>query len=142
MSEPIQNPTTEEAPEIASEALHTGSPLSGDPTTDPRDEEIVRLREALSRSQADYANLVKRTEREQDESRKYLTAKLLLSLLLSVDHLERAVTIKDGVEGDTFVDGVRSVLVGFQKYLSSYRVEKFSSIGEEVDGEKHEVMSQ
>ncbi len=141
MSEPIQNPTTEEAPEISSEALNTESPLSGDPT-DLRDEEIVRLRDALSRSQADYANLVKRTEREQDESRKYLTAKLLLSLLPSVDHLERAVTIKDGVEGDTFVDGVRSVLAGLQKYLSSHRVEKFSSLGEEVDGEKHEVMSQ
>jgi len=49
MSEPIQNPTTEEAPEISSEALNTESPLSGDPT-DLRDEEIVRLRDALSRS--------------------------------------------------------------------------------------------
>lgn len=72
----------------------------------------------------------------------FLSAKILLPLLTQVDNLERAVKLKDGVEGDGFVDGVRSVFSGFQKYLESQKVKAFDSIGQEVDPDRHDVMTE
>lgn len=60
-----------------------------------------------------------RTERDKADMIHFLSAKILLPFLTQVDNLERAVKLKESVEGDTFVDGVRSVLTGMQKYLES-----------------------
>ncbi len=91
--------------------------------------EITRLQEALARSQADYQNLVMRNERDKADMVHFLSTKILLPLLTQLDNLERAVKLKDGIEGDAFVDGVRSVFSGFQKYLESQKVTAFESIG-------------
>ncbi len=111
----------------------------GDTTVDP---EIQKLRESVARAQADYQNLLKRNEREREEMVGYLSMKFLLPLLTQVDHLERAVKLKEGTSGDSFVDGIRSVLGGMEKYLESQGVKKMISLGSEVDPEQHEVMTQ
>lgn len=119
--------------------------LTGDAPTDPgtsQDDQIVQLQNALARSQADYQNLVMRNERDRTEMVHFLSAKILLPLLTQVDNLERAVKLKEWVEGDGFVDGVRSVLAGMQKFLESQGVQAFESIGHEVDPDRHEVMTQ
>lgn len=105
-------------------------------------EEIQRLQDALARSQADYQNFVMRTERDKADMIHFLSAKILLPFLTQVDNLERAVKLKESVEGDTFVDGVRSVLTGMQKYLESQWVSAFESVGQEVDPDKHDVMTE
>lgn len=104
--------------------------------------EIKRLQEALARSQADYQNLLMRMERDKTEMVHFLSAKIMLPLLSQVDNLERAVALKSGVEGDGFVDGIRSVFAGFEKYLESQGVRSFVSIGSEVDADRHDVMTQ
>ena len=81
--------------------------------------EVEELRAALARSQADYQNLIMRHERDQVEMVHYLSAKILTPLLTQLDHLERAVAIKDGIEGDAFVDGIRTVRDGLIKYLET-----------------------
>lgn len=108
----------------------------------PDNEEIAKLREALARSQADYQNMMMRAERDRKDMQFFLTEKLMRGLLPQIDHLDRAVSIKSGVEGDAFVDGVRSVQAGLKKYLESNGVIVFDSIGQEVDADRHEVLSQ
>ena len=104
--------------------------------------EIEKLKNSLARSQADYQNLIMRSERDKADMIHFLSAKIILPLLTHIDNLERAVKLKEWTEWDTFVDGVRSVFGGFTKYLESQWVASFDSIGSEVDPEKHDVMTE
>jgi molecular chaperone GrpE len=137
MSDQTQNPPSNKV-EDTLENTETTSEIQ---TTDITDE-VKQLRESLARSQADYQNLVMRNERDKIEMVSFLSAKLVTPLLKEVDNLERAVKLKEGVEGDGFVDGVRSVLASMEKYLEAQGVKSFTSIGEEVDPAKHDVMTQ
>lgn len=112
------------------------------PETLPDDEEVIRLREALARSQADYQNMMMRAERDRKDMQFFLTEKLLKGLLVQMDHLDRAVEIKKDVTGDAFVDGVRNVQTGLVKYLEAQGITAFDSLGQEVDPDRHEVLSQ
>ena len=105
-------------------------------------EQLATLQNSLARSQADYQNLLMRVERDKADMTFFLSPKMLLPLLTQVDNLERAVKLKEGTEGDTFVDGIRSVLSGFYKFLESQGVSPFVSIGQEVDPDRHEVMTE
>jgi molecular chaperone GrpE len=115
------------------------------PEKDSDDEkinELARIQESLARSQADYQNLLMRVERDKSDMAFFLASKLLLPLLSQVDNLERAVKLKENIEWDSFVDGVRSVLAWFNKYLESQWVTSFESIGQEVDPDRHDVMTE
>lgn len=107
----------------------------------PDNEEIAKLREALARSQADYQNLVMRNERDRSNMVHFLTEKLLSPILSQIDNLDRAIEIKKDVVWDSFVDGVRSVQSGLKKFLENNWIKTFDSIGQEVDPDKHEVLS-
>lgn len=120
----------------------TTSTWTQDQKTPSQEEEIVRLKEALARSQADYQNLLMRIDRDKADMVHFLSAKILTPLLTQIDNLERAVKLKEGIEWDSFVDGVRSVFAGFMKYLESQKVSGFDSIGMEVDPDRHEVMTE
>lgn len=106
------------------------------------DDEIKRLQESLARSQADYQNLLMRVERDKSDMAFFLASKMFLPLLSQIDNLERAVKLKEWVEWDAFVDGVRSVLTGFNKFLESQGVTSFVSLGQEVDPDRHDVMTE
>ncbi len=118
--------------------------ISEETTENPASEnnEIAILRDQLARAQADYQNLKMRGERDRADMVHFLTEKLLSPLLTQIDNLDRAVKIKDGVTDDAFVDGVRAVQSGLQKYLENQGVKAFDSVGQEVDPDKHEVLSQ
>lgn len=112
------------------------------PESLPDNEEIAKLREALARSQADYQNMMMRAGRDRKDMQFFLMEKLLRGLLVQIDNLDRAVEIKKDIQDDAFVDGVRNVQSGLKKYLENHGVVTFDSIGQEVDPDKHEVLSQ
>lgn len=118
------------------------SQTEGTNPTTTADDEVARLRDALARAQADYQNLLMRVERDKADMAFYLSSKILTPLLTQVDTLERAVRLKDGVEGDAFVDGVRALQGNMIKYLESQGVRAFESIGSEVDPDRHDVMTE
>jgi molecular chaperone GrpE len=111
-------------------------------TTPTSDDEVARLRDALARSQADYQNLLMRVERDKADMAFYLSSKILTPLLTQVDTLERAVKLKNDVDGDAFVDGVRALHGNMIKFLESQGVRAFESIGSEVDPDRHDVMTE
>lgn len=107
-------------PEDNTPPTDTNPPQADNPptgTTQSNGDELQRLQESLARSQADYQNLLMRVERDRSDMATFLASKILLPLLAQIDHLERAVKLKEGVTDDSFVDGVRSVLAGIYKYL-------------------------
>lgn len=125
------------------EILENTNPQNEEISPDLLDnEEIAKLREALARSQADYQNMMMRAERDRKDLQFFLMEKLLKGLLVQIDNLDRAVEIKKDTTGDAFVDGVRNVQAGLKKYLETHGVTGFDSLGQEVDPDKHEVLSQ
>ncbi len=133
-------PNEDQADAVLEEILN---PEGNETTLD--DDKYLRIKEleaALARSQADYQNLLMRVERDKKDLWNYLASKILLPLLTHVDNLERAIKLKEWVEWDAFLDGVRSVYTGLVKYLESNDVTPFPSIGEEVNPERHDVMTQ
>lgn len=136
------DPSIEGELELISEQIEDDtSNIWKDSPIDPS-EQITQLQASLARSQADYANLLMRVERDKADMAFFLSSKMLAPLLTQIDNLERAVALKIGVEGDTFVDGIRSVLAGFQRFLESQGVTAFVSIGSEVDPDRHDVMTE
>ncbi len=105
-------------------------------------EELIRLRDALSRAQADYQNLLRRMERDREEMMWFITSGVVKKFLPHIDNLERAIATKQWDESDAWVNGVRSTIWGIEKTLADMNVKTFDSIGEEVNADKHEVMSQ
>lgn len=138
MTQKDQNP-------ISEETLETPLPetsLDDWATQSSPDDELTRLSEALARSQADYQNLVMRSERDKADMLAYLSSKIITPLLKEVDNLDRAVALKAWVEGDTFIDGIRTIQSSIVRYLESQWVTSFVSLGQEVDPSRHDVMTQ
>ena len=80
-------PETPNEADIVSEQTHSGN---GDLL-----QKIVDLQAALARSQADYQNLVMRSERDKADMIQFLSGKIILPLLTQIDNLERAVKLKE-----------------------------------------------
>ena len=139
---PINNEETTESVLEELSNIEASTQTDTPEQTQTQDDEIARLRDALARAQADYANLLMRVERDKADMVFFLSSKILTPLLAQVDNLSRAVALKAGTEGDGFVDGLRSVLAGFDKYLESQGVRAFDSMGSEVDPDRHDVMTE
>lgn len=104
--------------------------------------EIAKLKETVARSQADYKNLLSRTERERHEMADFVTEKLVLKLLPSIDNLERLLSGTPESEATgAFYDGVKSTFLGLVKTLESIGVSAFGSVGEALDPAFHEAIA-
>lgn len=85
MTESDANPITDE---------EVSSPVNEEvtnPFSTKKDEEIIqKLQEQLARSQADYANLVRRSREESAQISQWIEDKTLLKFLPILDNLERS----------------------------------------------------
>ncbi|MDD2892046.1 MAG: nucleotide exchange factor GrpE [Candidatus Gracilibacteria bacterium] len=107
------------------------------------EEELEKLRGSLSRAQADYANLLKRVERDKVDMTTFITANVVKKFLPTVDNLERALaSVPVDIAEQKWTEGIGATLQGLLKQLETIGVKSFESIGQEVDSERHEVMSQ
>jgi molecular chaperone GrpE len=104
-------------------------------------EERAAMRDQLLRLAADFDNFRKRARREQDETRKFGTERLLQDVLPVLDNLDRAVSHAEG-EDNPLVNGVRLVVRQFNDVLSRHGVQSFASAGKPFDPEQHEAVSQ
>ena len=114
------------------DAIHPGS-----------SDEVEKLKDALSRSQADFDNFKKRTERDRGEMAFFLKADVLRKILPRIDDLERM--LKNTPE-DMRIGALYEWLVALEKSLkkdlTGLWVVPFDSLGGPVDPNKHEVMTQ
>ncbi len=101
-------------------------------TTDHK-AEIAQLKEQILRSQADYQNLVRRTQEDRLKFAKMAGQEVILAFLQPLDHLEMAVKqLKD--------PGLEMVLHQFQQTLTEFGVTEIDCLGKKFDAEKMEVV--
>jgi molecular chaperone GrpE len=103
--------------------------------------EIAKLRDTLARSQADYKNLVARTERERQEMADFVTEKLAVKLLPSLDNFERLLSgTPEAERKGALYEGVKSTLSGLSKAFATMGIEPFESAGQPLDPVFHEAI--
>lgn len=105
--------------------------------------EIANLREQLARSQADYSNLVRRSREEQSQIGEWSENKTILKFLTILDNLERALEhTPEEFKSQTWTEGLESIVRAMQKTVADFGISRMDSVGQEVNPDLHEVISQ
>jgi molecular chaperone GrpE len=106
-------------------------------------ETIQKLTEALARANADYQNLLKRSESERKEMATFFTESFVKKILPTLDNLDRVVngTPLESQTGAVY-EGVKHATTGLNRTLEGMGVSAFVSIGSELDPSLHEALSQ
>jgi len=95
--------------------------------------QLKSAQETILRAQADYQNLLRRTQEDRIKTAKLANLEIVLSLLEPLDNLELAAKqIKD--------PGLDMVVIQFNNLLSQFGVEKIKAEGEKFDVNTMEVV--
>lgn len=106
-------------------------------------DEVAKLKDALSRSQADFDNFKKRTERDRVEMMFFLKADILKKILPRIDDLERILkNTPEDMRSGALYEWLVALEKSLKKDLVALWVTPFESLGQPVDPNKHEVMTQ
>ena len=105
--------------------------------------EVLKVRDQLLRTAADFDNFRKRTRKDVEDAQRKGLEKSLLEMLPVGDNLERAVQAANQ-SGDikSVVEGVTMVLRFFEDALSRLGVERVQSVGQGFDPSVHEAVQQ
>lgn len=106
-------------------------------------EEIIKLKELLARTQADYQNFKMRSERDREDMMFFLKYDIFKKILPRVDDLERMIknTPEDQRNGAIY-EGVLVLEKSLKRDLEALGVKQYDSMGQEVNPDLHEVMTQ
>jgi len=97
----------------------------------------------LKRTQADFENYQKRSQREREQDRRYWYGPLGLDLLPVIDNLERALAAaKQANETGPLVQGVNMVLAQFLDLLKRHGITPIEARGQPFDPHLHEAVMQ
>lgn len=95
------------------------------------------------RTQAEFDNYRKRTQREAEENRKYQDLPLIRSLLPALDNLQRAIAAGERAHNvDELLQGVRMVAKQIEDVFASRSVTPIESVGQQFDPNIHEALQQ
>lgn len=111
-----------------------------EPKVDPLKEaqdQAEKYLDMARRLQADFDNYRKRTQRENEEFRKYACSGIVKELLTIVDDLDRA--LEHSKEDDDLVVGIRGVRTNLMKVLESNGVQEIPAEGK-FDPNYHEAL--
>lgn len=105
--------------------------------------EIGKLKEMLARVQADHDNFKKRTQRDKSDTIFFLKLDIFKKILPRLDDLERIiVNTPEDMRSWALYEGIISLQKVLLKDLKDLWVEAFKSIWEQVNPDRHEVMTQ
>jgi molecular chaperone GrpE len=104
--------------------------------------EVLKVRDQLLRTAADFDNFRKRTRKDVEDAQRKGLERALLEVLPVGDNLERAVQAAQQSSGDlnSVVEGVCMVLRFFEDAMSRLGVEKVPSVGHGFDPGLHEAV--
>ena len=105
--------------------------------------QIVALKEALLRNQADLQNYKRRKEEESQTILKYKNEELIKELLPVVDNFERAIKMDDNDLSDEvskFLSGFKLIYTNTINILNKYDVKEIASDGVEFDPTYHHAV--
>ena len=105
--------------------------------------EVLRLKDQLLRTAADFDNFRKRARRELDDAQKRGREELLRELLPVFDNLERAVLhAEQASDAKAVADGVGMVLKQFVDTLGKIGIRRVPTVGSTFDPNLHEAIQQ
>lgn len=109
-----------------------------------RDEDkITTLKNQLARTQADYDNFKKRTERDKSDTIFFLKMDIFKKILPRLDDLERIIkNTPEDMQAGALFEGILTLHKTLTNDLSKLWVTQFEAIWHEVNPELHEVMTQ
>lgn len=144
MTQENQNQTEEQLDEtITTEDTSEQAVIQEDESStqpSPSDDDQIVI---IQRLKADYDNLVKRHAREREEMKTFFTANIVGKILPAYDNIARiADQSNESTSAETLLAGIKSAKDIFEKGLTSVGVNKFDSVGQDVDPARHDVMSQ
>jgi len=105
--------------------------------------QIIALKEALLRNQAELQNYKRRKEEEMDKVLKYKNEELIKELLNVVDNFERAIKMDDNDLSDEvskFLAGFKLIYGNTINILNKYDVKEIASDGVEFDPTYHHAV--
>lgn len=105
--------------------------------------QILDLREALLRNQADLQNYKRRKDEETDKLQKYKNEELIKELLTVVDNFERAIKMDDNDLSDEvskFLAGFKLIYTNTVNILNKYEVSEIKAEGLEFDPTYHHAV--
>lgn len=106
-------------------------------------DEIVKLKELLARTQADYQNFKMRSERDREDMIFFLKYDIFKKILPRVDDLERMIkNTPEEQRNGTIYEGILVLEKSLIRDLETLWVKSFESIWKEVNPDLHEVMTQ
>lgn len=125
--------------ELETEELETAvEETEAEPTADPKDEEIAKLKDQLMRNMAEYDNYRKRTAKERTELTPEITARVVGEFLPVLDNLERALQAE--TTDEKYKEGVKLIYDSFMGTLEKLGVEKVQT--EDFDPAVHQAVQQ
>lgn len=145
MSDPVIDPQDESVLSTTT-SEDTLTPSTKDDTSlseiEILQQEISKLRDQLARSQADYNNLLRRNREEITQLTERSENKLLLKFLTILDNLERALWhTPEEFSTHTWTEWIHSIVRWWGKILEDAWVSVMECMGEEIDPNRHEVIS-
>lgn len=97
----------------------------------------------MARTQADYENYTKRTERDKSDMLAFMRGDILKKIIPRLDDLERMIAgTPEEMRTGVLYDGIIALQKALLKDLEKMGVQSFVSKGQSVDPERHEVMTQ
>lgn len=95
------------------------------------------------RTQADFDNFRKRTQKEREEFAQYASTKLLEQLLPVIDNFERAIAAsKDGKDYDALAKGVDMIFRQFGQVLENEGLKAMETVGQPFNPDYHQAVMQ
>jgi len=105
--------------------------------------EIAKLKDMLTRSAADLENFKKRTERDKVDTIFFLKSDIFGKILPRLDDLDRMIkNTPEDVRSGALYEWIVTLQKQLLKDLNKLWVQSFDSLDQEVDPDKHEVMTQ
>lgn len=100
----------------------------------------------LLRSEADFQNLKKRTEKEKDDTRKYALQEIIIGILNVLDNIERGIkaykdTDKKNLDKVEVLKGMELIYKDLRDVLSCHGLCEIECIGKEFDPFYHEALA-
>ena len=105
---------------------------------DATEQEILDLKNSLSRIQADFINFKNRTQKEKAQSIALANEGLILRLLPVIDDLERALDQKNC--SNEFSEGISMIYKNMIEILKGEGLEEVPSVGEPFDPNFHHAV--
>ena len=98
------------------------------------------------RSEADFQNLRKRTEKEKEDTRKYALQEVIIGILNVLDHIERGIKAYKESEKETLpkeevLKGIELIYKDLKDVLSSHGLCEIECLGKEFDPFYHEALA-